>query len=185
MLGRMTRDVGRTGPGRPRRSGVSAQVLAATRALIRDRGYAGASVDQIAAAAGVAKTTVYRRWPTKTELAAAALVDALGDLPEPRSLEDAVRWLAEQVRDPQVHRLLTGLYAECAHDTELRAELRARLRDPYVAALGRQWETSTEAATLAFDLVVGTLLHRATMTGAVDARSVRHVAAVAAQVLAE
>ncbi|WP_344149384.1 helix-turn-helix domain-containing protein [Nocardioides koreensis] len=179
----MEREVGRTGPGRPRRSGVSHQVLIATRELISERGYAGASVDQIATTAGVAKTTVYRRWPTKTELAVAALVDALGDLPEPRSLDDAVRWLADRVRDRQVHRLLTGLSAESVHDDGLRTELRRRLRDPYVAALGAQWQSSPEAATLAFDLVVGTLLQRATMTGSVDDESVADVAALAARVL--
>jgi AcrR family transcriptional regulator len=183
MIADMERDVGRTRPGRPRRSGVTHQVLAATRELISQRGYAGASIDQIAAAAGVAKTTLYRRWPTKTELAVAALVDALGELPEPRSLEDAVRWLAERVRDRQVHRLLTGLSAESVHDGELRAELRRRLRDPYVAALGEQWRASPEGATLAFDLVVGTLLQRATMTGSVDDDSVAAVAALAARVL--
>jgi AcrR family transcriptional regulator len=42
------------------------------RALARD-GYAGLRIDDVAAEAGVAKTTVYRRWPTKEALVAAAV----------------------------------------------------------------------------------------------------------------
>jgi AcrR family transcriptional regulator len=43
-------------------------VLAATTALLFERGYAGASVDEISRRSGVAKTTIYRHWPTRTEL---------------------------------------------------------------------------------------------------------------------
>ena len=66
--------------GRPRRHGVEETVLAAAVALAGDEGYAGATVDAVAARAGVAKTTVYRRWPSKEALAVDALAAAL-DLP--------------------------------------------------------------------------------------------------------
>ena len=66
--------------GRPRRQGVEETVLAAAVALAGDEGYAGATVDAVAARAGVAKTTVYRRWPSKEALAVDALAAAL-DLP--------------------------------------------------------------------------------------------------------
>lgn len=63
--------------GRPRRHGVEETVLAAAVALAGDEGYAGATVDAVAARAGVAKTTVYRRWPSKEALAVDALAAAL------------------------------------------------------------------------------------------------------------
>ena len=43
-------------------------VLAATAELLFERGFAGASVDEISRRSGVAKTTIYRHWPTRTDL---------------------------------------------------------------------------------------------------------------------
>src|SRR3954453_20175154 len=63
--------------GRPR-AGIDAVVFAATLRTIHEMGYAGATMDRIAAAAGVAKTTLYRRWPSKGALVTDCLVDAFG-----------------------------------------------------------------------------------------------------------
>lgn len=43
-------------------------VLQATVALLLERGYGGATVDEVARRSGVAKTTIYRHWPTRTDL---------------------------------------------------------------------------------------------------------------------
>ena len=50
--------------GRPRREGADATILAATRELLGETGYAAFNVDVIAERTGIAKTTIYRRWPT-------------------------------------------------------------------------------------------------------------------------
>jgi AcrR family transcriptional regulator len=41
--------------------------------LLRASGYAGFSVDAVAERTGIAKTTIYRRWPSKAGLVAAAI----------------------------------------------------------------------------------------------------------------
>ena len=64
-------------PGRPR-SGVNDVVFAATLSTVHELGYARATVERIAAAAGVAKTTIYRRWPSKGALIVDCLLDAIG-----------------------------------------------------------------------------------------------------------
>ena len=72
-------------PGRPRDPETDQAILRATLKLLTDRGYAGMSVEGVASKAGVAKSTIYRRYSSKEELVAAALGalrDDLGPLPD-------------------------------------------------------------------------------------------------------
>lgn len=59
--------------GRPRREGADETILAAARTLLDEVGYAAFNVDVIAERSGIAKTTIYRRWPNKSALVAAAI----------------------------------------------------------------------------------------------------------------
>lgn len=70
-----------TGRGRPRDGAVDRRVLSAAWELLDAGGYAALNVDEVAERAGVAKTTVYRRWPTKDHLAIAAGAQLLGEVP--------------------------------------------------------------------------------------------------------
>ncbi|GAA2606935.1 TetR/AcrR family transcriptional regulator [Paractinoplanes durhamensis] len=151
--------------GRPRRAGVGAAVRQAAEELIAERGYAGTTLDLIAQRAGVAKTTVYRRWRSKSHLAIDTLADLLGDPPAGIDLLSPITWLAAQVREPSVRRLLVGLVGEAGQDESVRAELRARIREPFTRHLVDEFGLSAPDVDLAFDVVVGALLHRLAMTG--------------------
>ncbi len=104
-------------------------VLRAALEQILERGYGGLSVVDVAKAAGVADTTVYRRWPTKAELAAAALGEMAAEenpLPDTGTLEGDLRVLLEQIlellRRPEVARIVR---AAATFDSEdLDAETR-------------------------------------------------------------
>lgn len=61
------------GRGRPRREGANDEILAVTLAMLRESGYGALTVDTVAELSGVAKTTLYRRWPSKSALVAAAI----------------------------------------------------------------------------------------------------------------
>lgn len=63
---------GQTRPG-GRTAKVRAAVLRATGAALAEDGYEALSIEDIARRAGVHKTTVYRRWPSKAELVAEAI----------------------------------------------------------------------------------------------------------------
>src|SRR5436309_11083116 len=60
--------------GAARGAAVIEAVIQATFEELVRVGYGGLSIEEVAARAGVNKTTVYRRWPTKGELVTAALV---------------------------------------------------------------------------------------------------------------
>jgi AcrR family transcriptional regulator len=61
-----------------------ATVLGVTAELMIERGFAGASIDEITRRSGVAKTTIYRHWPTRTDL----LRDACSTLSTPQDIPD-------------------------------------------------------------------------------------------------
>lgn len=71
--------------GRPRDGAVDRRVLDAAWDLLHAGGYAGLNMDEVAERAAVAKTTLYRRWPTKDHLAVAVAARLLGDVPIPDS----------------------------------------------------------------------------------------------------
>jgi AcrR family transcriptional regulator len=116
-------------PGVKRTGGRSARVrqtvLDAALALMLERGYDGLSVADVAQAADVAETTVYRRWPTKAELAAAAigeLAAAENPLPDTGSLEGDLTTLLTQIvellRRPDIARVARASVALSSDDPD-------------------------------------------------------------------
>lgn len=73
----------RRGPGRPRSEEAERAILDAALDLLARCGVAGLSIEAVAAHASVAKTTVYRRWSSKTELVLAALAQMKGPIVQP------------------------------------------------------------------------------------------------------
>ena len=67
--------------GRPRDPEAESRILAAAATEIQARGYDGLSVERVAERAGVAKTTLYRRWPSKAELVVALITDLRDEVP--------------------------------------------------------------------------------------------------------
>jgi AcrR family transcriptional regulator len=66
----------RHGRGRPRDEANDIAILDATERLLGRRGYGAMTVDQVAAAAGVSKPTIYLRYRSKRDLVA-AMIDRL------------------------------------------------------------------------------------------------------------
>ena len=71
-------DTPKRGRGRPRRAGADAEILGVALSLVREKGYRELTVDAVAERSGVAKTTIYRRWPTKAALVTAAIEPLVG-----------------------------------------------------------------------------------------------------------
>jgi AcrR family transcriptional regulator len=69
--------------GRPRDARIDEEITAAALAVLSESGFDGFCVEQVVSRAGVAKTTVYRRFPTREVLLAGALERLNDDLPPP------------------------------------------------------------------------------------------------------
>ncbi len=65
-------------PGRRRDPLCDEAIFAATLALFVEEGYAGTSIEGVAARAGVAKATIYRRYPNKAQLVVSAVHTCTG-----------------------------------------------------------------------------------------------------------
>jgi AcrR family transcriptional regulator len=119
--------------GRPREARIDAAVGAAVHELLAREGYAGTTIERVAANAGVGRGAVYRRWRSKAEMVFAVVVHS-ADLPAPvdsGTLEGDLVALAERIADltgtDQARAALAGLVADLAGDPELARALEDRL----------------------------------------------------------
>jgi len=64
--------------GRPRSSAADRAILEAFREVLSEKGFADLRLEHVAARAGVGKSTLYRRWPSKEALAEQLLADLAG-----------------------------------------------------------------------------------------------------------
>jgi AcrR family transcriptional regulator len=117
-------------PGRPRDARATPAILQATLLVLAEEGFNGFSVDRVAAAAGVGKATIYRRWPSKEDLLRDAFGQVVQDLPEPDtgSLRGDLLAFTDTLVDelqalPVLASVMPGLVAASFHDPELQAVL--------------------------------------------------------------
>ncbi|MFO7324304.1 MAG: TetR/AcrR family transcriptional regulator [Pseudomonadota bacterium] len=68
---------GRRGPGRPRSDTSRSAILKAAYEILKEAGFAGFTVEGVAARAGAGKATIYRWWQSKGTLAIEAFLVAL------------------------------------------------------------------------------------------------------------
>jgi AcrR family transcriptional regulator len=122
--------------GRPRSEHVEGAVLDAAIDELAERGYQGLSIEAVASRAGVAKTTLYRRWAGKDELvmdALGSLKGSIAELPgcDVRSdLVLALEHMRLNWRDARHGAVMRRLAAEAADQPELYAAYRQRFIRP-------------------------------------------------------
>jgi AcrR family transcriptional regulator len=133
---------------------VRKSVLDATLNRLLADGFDGLSIASVASDAGVAETTIYRRWPTKSALTAAALAElAATDNPTPDTgtLEDDLRTVLSQVLDllrrPEVERIIRAL-AALPDDVPGMADARATFFQARISAAADIATRATERGEL-------------------------------------
>jgi AcrR family transcriptional regulator len=112
--------------GRPRDARTDAAILSATLDLFSEMGFEGMSIEAVAARAGVGKTTIYRRWPSKEAIVVAAVGTSLSHTEPPVDTGSVAGDLAAMAK--RAHCFLTGtmsgqvlpqMMCHVAADTEL------------------------------------------------------------------
>ncbi|GAA2627619.1 TetR/AcrR family transcriptional regulator [Streptomyces vastus] len=168
--------------GRPRSVTADVAILAATRAALVELGWSKLTLGDVATRAGVAKTTLYRRWAGKNELvvdAVAALFDEL-EIPDRGSLaadiEGVVLQFAAILARPEAKSGLMAVVAESIRDDALRDRIRSSIveRQKLLVLEGRARaqqrgelpeendpEAAARTADLIYDVIAGAVVHRA------------------------
>lgn len=155
-------------------------VLEAADDLLAERGFAGLTIEGIAAKAGVAKQTIYRWWPSKTDILMDAFVeDAAEDLVPfdsgdlGRDLRTHLARLAYFLTSTDSGAVFRALAGQAQHDPDVAARLRAdhlsaqreRDRTPLLRAVARGELAPDTDIDLAVDQLVGPIYYRVLVTG--------------------
>ena len=129
----------------PRTQRTREAVIRAAVELLLDGGTSAVTVEAVVQRSGVARSTIYRHWPTRTEMVAAAFAELMppiaarsleGDLPH--QLEALLVPLAEQIATEEFAALVPSLLFTAARDPELapfHAGFVASQREPVQAVL--------------------------------------------------
>jgi AcrR family transcriptional regulator len=166
-------------PGRPRDPHVDAAVAEAVAELLAEIGYAGLTIEGVAARAGVAKSTVYRRWSAKRDLVADALETRARTRVRAPDTGGLRSDLLEHLRgvnaalDAPVGRAIVALVTEARYDPELGRALRegfvagrrAEVGEILARARARGELRDDVDPELIIDLLVSPLWYRALVWG--------------------
>jgi AcrR family transcriptional regulator len=161
--------------GRPRSEDADRAILRAATELLAEVGLARMSIEEVASRAGVGKTTIYRRWPSKGALALDAFLAEFQEqqpLPDTGTLRGdllaALRaWVRAVTRTP-AGSMLAGLIAAAQGDPDLAAAWRARVVEPLRSqhkimldrAIARGEIPATVDREVILDLLFGAAYHR-------------------------
>ncbi len=112
-------------------------VLGAAVELLIERGFAGVTVEGIAARAGVGKQTIYRWWPSKVDILLETLVEEADrrlkipeDAPAVEALRRYLRALARFLTKEDAGKVLLALLGEAQHDPDTAALFHERYLEP-------------------------------------------------------
>lgn len=171
----------RVGERRPggRAARVRDDVLRAASELLVEVGYDNMSVEDVADRAGVHKTTVYRRWPTKPELVFDAVgVQSAEDVPVPDTgtllgdLQAFARAIAANIGTEGGARRSRSIVAAAATSDQLAASMHefwadrfARANEIIERAIGRNELPPDTDSDLIIETLIGPLWIRLLLTG--------------------
>ncbi|HEV3361513.1 MAG TPA: TetR/AcrR family transcriptional regulator [Pseudonocardiaceae bacterium] len=146
-------------------------VLHAADDLLVEKGFAGVTIEGIAARAGVAKQTIYRWWNSKTDILLDTFTEDAAEHLASAEHEDVrtyLRQLADFLTNTDAGAVLRALIGQAQHDPDLAATFRARFLDDQRTrdrkVLGRELPAGVDLE-VAVDELVGPIYYRVLVTG--------------------
>lgn len=139
-------------------------IIEAAAELLVERGFAGTTVEAIAARSGAAKTTIYRHWPHKAAVLRTAIesLAPMASAPDTGSLRGDLTCFTEELAEimdtPPTLAVITGLVDAAERDAglaRLLADLTANRREPVRVAVTRAIDRGEVDPHMDPDLVVG------------------------------
>ncbi|MGN6251934.1 MAG: TetR/AcrR family transcriptional regulator [Marmoricola sp.] len=183
-----------------RHVGVERQALTAALEEFEAKGVKGLTIEGVAARSGLAKTTLYRRWRSKEDLALAVLLEmarlatgtpATGDVRT--AVTDYMTAVVRILRETLMGPMMRGLASDVATDERMAAAFQREviaLRQAHLASLVRAPDGSSRLregvdAALLQELLFGPIYYRLLFSGGPleDDLAARVVAAVLPGVL--
>jgi AcrR family transcriptional regulator len=165
--------------GRPRSPSVDEAILDAALELLIEEGLPGTTISAVAARSGVARATIYLRWPTRDALITAAFVHAKGRPPFrltgdlETDLETGAEWARAIFSEPAfravlplvVRVLLDKDRSDSALTYDALAPNRQLAVEEYALQAPEAGLRTDVDALLISDMIVGGLLNRLLATG--------------------
>jgi AcrR family transcriptional regulator len=167
-------------PARNGRGAATEQrILQATRELLAEGGVQHLTIEGVAARSGVAKTTIYRRYRDKDDLALSVVLDMveqviLPELGDTRAeLVQFVSAAVDQLGSTLMGRVMQGLVSDLAVDPQLAAAFQERVVSVRDAEVSRLIARGIERGDLASDtdevaaheLLIAPLYYRLLLSG--------------------
>ena len=153
-------------------------ILTATRELLAEAGVSALTIERVAERSGVAKTTIYRRFSDKDELALAVLIDTTESIRTPPDVGDTrkelLTFVATATRVIKENDVFAGLASEIATRPELGRAYQARVVELRLAEIGEVVARGIERGDLREDtdvrvlheMLVGPRIYRLLFSGA-------------------
>ena len=141
-------------------------VLAVTHQMMSETGLSGVSIDEVSKRSGVAKTTIYRHWPSRADL----LLDACSKLGSKFEVPDTgsfrgdidalVVALASYLRTAPLTKILPSIVDAAEHDIKIAKLLQAQVRTCIMAPLYEVIERAQKKAEIGADQDASHLIAR-------------------------